>query len=105
MSAEQSSYGEGVKDAAFGGLALYGQRAVRPYAAGAADGKNACQKIASLLGKIIQDEIEKNTSCCCECCAPCCKKTLEITAQSVKVIIDILPTVVQLVVAIMTATA
>ena len=69
----------------------------------AADGKNACQKIASLLGKIIEDEIEKSTSCCCECCGPCCKKTLEITAQSAKVIIDILPTVVKLVVAIMTA--
>ena len=71
----------------------------------AADGKNACQKIASLLGKIIEDEIEKSTSCCCECCGPCCKKTLEITAQSAKVIIDILPTVVKLVVAIMTAAA
>ena len=69
----------------------------------AADGKNACQKIASLLGKIIEEEIEKTTACCCDCCGPCCKKTLEITAQSAKVIIDILPTVIKLVVAIMTA--
>ena len=71
----------------------------------AADGKNACEKIASLLGKIIEEEIEKSTACCCACCGPCCKKTLEITAKSMKVIIDILPTIVQLVVAVMTATA
>ena len=69
----------------------------------AADGKNACQKIANLLGKIIEAEIEKSMDCCCDCCGPCCKKTMEITEKSAKVIIDILPTIVQVVVAIMTA--
>lgn len=72
----------------------------------AADGKNACQKIASLLGSVIQKEIEKATEgCCCACCGPCCKKTMEITAQSAKVIIDLLPTILKLVVTVMSATA
>lgn len=72
----------------------------------AADGKNACEKIASLLGAIIKKEIEKTAEgCCCSCCGPCCKKTMEITEQSAKFIIKILPTVLQLVVTIMSTTA
>ena len=70
-----------------------------------ADGKNACQKIASVLGNVIKEELEKSADCCCESCKPCCKKTLEITTEATKIIIKLLPTITQLVVAIMTATA
>lgn len=68
----------------------------------AADGKNACEKIASLLESIIQKQIE-NIDCCCSCCGPCCRKTYEITSKASKTIIAILPTIVQLVITIMTA--
>lgn len=70
-----------------------------------ADGKNACQKIASVLGNVIKEELEKSADCCCEGCKPCCQKTLEITAEATKTIIKLLPTITQLVVAIMTASA
>lgn len=70
-----------------------------------ADGKNACQKIASVLGNVIKEELEKSADCCCEGCKPCCKKTLEITSEAAKTIIKLLPTITQLVIAIMTATA
>ncbi len=67
-----------------------------------ADGRNTCEKIAYLLGSAIDAQMEKANGCCGGC-GPCCKKTYDITRKAVADIIQVLPTIVQLVVTIISA--